>query len=153
MKLHKIKEITSGLVLLGLLQGCTTTAKIMDMVTPTPEYDYSSLYLRGSFSWWEADEKYKVVKVNDSKYSVMVDLVADGQPYDFKFSDKDWTPGLRCGYLDKTNDEILSVGVGVDANCDTPVDNFKFTPDSSGTYLFTIEFHNWNAPEVTITKI
>lgn len=135
-----------------ILSGCTTT-EIVDGQKSDSEYDYSTLYLRGSFSWWEAEEAYKVVKVSDSEFKVVVDLVADGQPYDFKFADKNWTNGLSCGYRDKDRDEEIVLGRSASVNCFTPVDNFKFLPDESGKYMFTLDFSGWGDPKLTVVKL
>lgn len=134
-----------------VLAGCSTTHQIMDMVKVNPEYQ--NLYLRGSFTWWEADPQFKVQPYADNQYSVAVELVADGQPYEFKFADENWSPGLSCGYKNKEDDEVLALGKIVDANCDTPVDNFKFTPPTSGKYLFIIDFSGWSSPEVKVVQI
>ena len=135
-----------------LLSGCTTTKSFVNTIT-SESYDYSELYLRGSFTWWEAEEKYKVVPFEDDTYRVTVSLVADGQPYDFKFADKGWSEGLSCGYLNKEKDEQLSLTDSVSANCNTPVDNFIFVPDESGDYIFEIDFSSWGPPQVSVKKL
>lgn len=138
-----------GLIL--LISGCTTTTTENEG-TSEPSFDYSTLYLRGSFSWWEADENYKVNKVSEKVFKVVVDLVADGQPYDFKFADKNWTNGLSCGFRDKEDDEIISLGKKVSVNCYTPVDNFIFVPEESGKYIFSIDFSGWGDPTLKVDR-
>lgn len=135
-----------------LMFSCTSTKTFVDNLSGDKP-DYSQLYLRGSFTWWEADEAYRVTEVQEHVYRVIVDLVADGQPYDFKFADKDWTSGLSCGYKNKNSDENLKVNLTVNANCDTPVDNFVFTPEESGKYIFQIDFNSWLDPKVTVLKL
>lgn len=147
----QLKQFLQIGVLSVFVTGCTTTHQIIDMVSDKP--DYSQLFLRGSFTWWEADPQYQVQNYANNQYSVAVELVADGQPYEFKFADENWSPGLSCGYKSKENDEILELGRIVDANCDTPVDNFKFTPPTSGKYLFIIDFSGWTSPEVKVVRI
>lgn len=149
--LKLLKTIYRGLLLTAFLSGCTTTHKIIDIVSDTPAYE--NLYLRGSFTWWEADPQFKVQEHAVKQYSVAVDLVADGQPYEFKFADESWSPGLSCGYKNKSQDEVLTLERVVEANCDTPVDNFKFTPPASGKYLFIIDFSGWSGPEVKVVQI
>ncbi len=146
------KNILLFVVLVVLLQGCASSKRIAKSLIEE-EPDYESLYIRGSFSWWEADEQYKVNYVGDNKYSVLVDLVADGQPYDFKFSDAIWSPELTCGYS-VADYEIVTEGVLATASCGkaASVDNFKFTPEVSGLYLFSITFSTWAPPKVLVTK-
>jgi len=117
------------------LTGCKTTGFTSILGAETSP-NWHSLYLRGVFTWWEADEKYKVEQISSTLYRANVELIADGQPYDFKFADKDWTPGTRCGFFNKASDEVLSEGKRAKANCDTPGDNFKFTPSTTGLYHF-----------------
>lgn len=146
------KKALSTTLLIGFLGACTSTTT--DEVRQSVDsYDYNTLFLRGSFSWWEADENYRVNEVSDGVYSVVVELVADGQPYDFKFADKDWTNGLSCGYRDKDSDEQIMLGKSVDVNCFTPVDNFIFIPEESGKYIFTLDFNTWGDPELTVNKL
>ena len=141
----------SGVATLLLLSACTTTTT--DIKQQSESFDYSTLFLRGSFSWWEADDKYKVISHGDSVYKVTVELVADGQPYDFKFADKDWTIGLSCGYKNQSDDENIQLNKSVSVNCHTPVNNFIFKPIVSGKYLFSIDFSNKNSPTLIVNKI
>lgn len=129
-----------------LLSGCASTA--IETLTQTKSYD--GLYLRGVFTWWEADEKYKLVEVSEQKYSTSIELIADGQPYDFKFSDAEWTPGFNCGYSSKTFDQVIKLGDSVSADCESTDENFRFTPNETGTYEFSIDFSGFGAPSVTI---
>ena len=104
----KLKSLFSTFLIAATLSGCSSTKTFVDgLDNDKPSYD--ELYLRGSFTWWEADEAYKVVKFDESIYRVVVELVADGQPYDFKFADKAWSEGLSCGYKDKVSDEYLAL--------------------------------------------
>ncbi|MDN4502299.1 hypothetical protein QX776_07785 [Alteromonadaceae bacterium BrNp21-10] len=129
------------------LSGCATSIlDKLDFKTP----DYSQLYLRGVFTWWEADEAYRVIKVTDTLYKASTKLVADGQPYEFKFVDKEWSEDLNCGYADKEMGEILQVNTPVIADCDGGQNNFKFTPEVSGEYTFFIDFEDSNNPLVYI---
>ena len=137
------------LVLLTVgLSGCATTA----IESLTKERSYDGLYLRGVFSWWEADEKYKLKEVSPQRYATQIELIADGQPYDFKFADALWTPGFNCGYQGKS-DQIISTGSVFRANCDSTDENFRFTPKESGTYQFIIDFGGFGAPKVEVLLI
>ena len=130
-----------------LLSSCAAT-KSAFVTAEIPNWD--QLYLRGVFTWWEAEEQYRVNQVEKNLYRVSVELVADGQPYDFKFADQDWTPGLRCGYAKKQQDQTLHLGKAVNANCDTQVNNFKFTPDQSGEFHFYFDAREQKQPSVYI---
>ena len=140
------------LLLILFISCCSSTTKENEG-SSEPSFDYGTLFLRGSFSWWEADENFKVNEVSKGVYRVIVELVADGQPYDFKFADKGWTNGLSCGFLDKEDDEIISLGKKVSVNCYTLVDNFIFIPEESGKYIFSIDFSGWGDPRLTVDKL
>ncbi|WP_158965325.1 hypothetical protein [Paraglaciecola sp. L3A3] len=136
------------LVTAALLNGCASTA----IVPFTQQDNYDTLYLRGVFTWWEADEKYKLVEMADQVYSTSIELIADGQPYDFKFADANWTPGLNCGFSRK-KDQVIVLGKSVSSNCDSTDENFRFTPTETGTFEFIIDFSGFGSPDVTVTKL
>jgi hypothetical protein len=135
-------------ILASLLSGCATN--VIDSFIK--ERNHDGLYLRGVFSWWEADEKYKLVELSDELYSTSIELIADGQPYDFKFADSNWTPGMNCGYANES-DRIINVGDSVSSNCETTDENFQFTPTETGIFQFTIDFSGYGAPKVIISNI
>ncbi|PKG97908.1 hypothetical protein [Paraglaciecola sp. MB-3u-78] len=132
----------------SLLSGCATN--VIDSFIK--EQNYDGLYLRGVFSWWEADEKYKLVERSDQVYSTTIELIADGQPYDFKIADATWSPGKNCGYASES-DKVIVVGDSVRSSCETTDENFRFTPDETGTFQFTIDFSGFGAPKVSIEII
>ncbi len=149
----KLKHLGAALLAAPMLLSCASSNLSFDsLIGEDNKEDWHTLYLRGVFTWWEADESFKVKQVKPELFMVSAELVADGQPYDFKFADKNWTPGLRCGYSNKEKDEELTLGSVSEANCDTPVDNFRFTPSESGTYNFYFDVKNQNAPLVYIKK-
>jgi hypothetical protein len=138
----------STVILASLLSGCATNV-IDSFIT---EQNYDGLYLRGVFSWWEADEKYKLVESSSQVFSTSIELIADGQPYDFKFADANWTPGMNCGYANES-DRVFVVGDSVRSDCETTDENFRFTPTETGTFQFTIDFSGFGAPKVSIEVI
>ncbi|MDU0353361.1 hypothetical protein RS130_04925 [Paraglaciecola aquimarina] len=143
------KNIFVSLILLTtILSGCASTA----IDTFTQEDNYDSLYLRGVFTWWEADEKYKLVEKSEQVYSTSIELIADGQPYDFKFADAEWTPGLNCGFYRK-KDQVIILGKAVSTNCESTDENFRFTPKETGTFEFTIDFSGFGSPDVIVNKL
>jgi hypothetical protein len=110
----------SVVILASLLSGCATN--VIDSFIKEKSYD--GLYLRGVFFLWGADEKYKLIELSDNVYSTTIELIADGQPYDFKFADSNWTPGLNCGYASES-DKVIVIGDTVNSNCEAADDNFR----------------------------
>ena len=94
----------------------------------------------------------KLQKIQGERYATTIKLIADGQPYDFKFSDADWSPGLNCGYLDQDNDQLVTLDQSVSSGCDTTDQNFKFIPSETGVYEFSIDFSDPAIPTVVINK-
>lgn len=135
-------------MLTSLVSGCATN--VIDSLNKEQSYD--GLYLRGVFSWWEADEKYRLVELSDLVYSTTIELIADGQPYDFKFADAEWTPGMNCGYANEW-DRVIVVGDSVKTNCESTDENFQFTPSETGHFRFTIDFSGFGSPKVSIYNV
>lgn len=132
-----------------LISGCA--ANTIPIFTATP--DYSSLYLRGVFTWWEADEKYKLIEISDDIFATKIRLIADGQPYDFRFADVHWSPDLNCGYVNANIDQIIELDKTVKANCKSKDENFQFTPLETGLYQFSIDFSGLIIPKVQVKFI
>lgn len=125
------------------VSGCATTGG---------ERDYSnSLYLRGQFAWWDALPEYKVNKVDAGLYRTEVELKADGQPYEFKFGDANWSSGSNCGYLSEKDDKVVTLDKPVKANCSSVFENFRFTPPENGVYGFYFDARG-EVPQVYIKK-
>lgn len=143
------KHIIGCTVALSLLGGCASN--ILDKIYQ-PAANHDDLYLRGAFTWWEADEAFRVRQVSDDIYMVKTELIADGQPYEFRFVDKNWSAGSNCGYQNKALDQVIVVNRPVVSNCDSTTENFKFTPPDSGEYEFYINFKQENHPTVYIKK-
>ncbi|GAB3026023.1 early set domain-containing protein [Bowmanella dokdonensis] len=134
------------LVLFATLLGCASQPEIAAPQTP------QELYLRGVFTWWEADENFKLQQVDDDLYKAEAELIADGQPYDFRFADSQWSSGANCGYLNKAQDEVVGLGKRVSATCHAVNNNFKFTPRETGVYEFFIDFSQPERPQVYIER-
>ena len=141
------RRIAFLIVLSMLVSGCSTT-----FVEQILEKDYESFYLRGVFTWWEADENYRVKLVEGKLYKASVKLIADGQPYDFKFADENYAPGYDCGSPVGTEGKVLVTGKSALAVCEEPGGNFQFTPEETATYDFFIDFTNEESPSVYILK-
>ncbi|WP_133471968.1 hypothetical protein [Paraglaciecola marina] len=146
--MNNIRSCISSVLLLLVFSGCATN--VIEEFAKDEGYD--KLYLRGVFSWWEADEQYKLKEVADQIYATRIDLIADGQPYDFKFADENWTPGLNCGYASDSN-IVVKLGSRNKANCESIDNNFIFTPTETGTFEFSIDFGGFGSPKVSIKQI
>lgn len=126
--------VVSLLLGLVILSGCSTSPNLQ-----ISEKTIENMYLRGVFTWWEADENFKLGLVDKKLYMASAKLIADGQPYDFKFADADWTPEYSCGSLHESG-QVLDILKNQFAKCGTNSGNFQFTPIESGTYNFFIDF-------------
>lgn len=119
-----------------LLSACTSSTRyIPDSVPEALHIQFNNMYLRGVFNWWEADPNYQFVQSNVG-WTVDVELIADGQPYDFRLSDTKWTPSQSCG--GKYKGQPVMLGSTVYLVCEQGSENLQFTPSSTGTYRFTI---------------
>jgi hypothetical protein len=135
-----------GAILIG---GCASSSGPVKQVTVGAATLDSPLYLIGSFNWWEVDEQYVLIKNGRDTYSTKVELIADGQPYDFIIADAKWSPGYTCGYRTKSKDHLLQLNEQVEADCTKRTNNFQFKPDENGVYQLTIDFSQ-STPNVLI---
>jgi hypothetical protein len=143
-KENNMKKVLGNLALVSVLAmtGCATTGG---------ERDYSqSLYLRGQFASWDALPEYKVKKVDTGVYRTEIELKADGQPYEFKFGDANWSADSNCGYLSEA-DKDVKLDTPVKANCSAGFENFRFNPPENGVYGFYFDVTG-ETPEVYIQK-
>ncbi|WP_026959443.1 hypothetical protein [Aliagarivorans taiwanensis] len=113
------------------------------------------VYLRGVFTWWDAEPQFKLqpVEGQENVWSATSPLdeplIADGQPYEWKFGDAAWQCGTNIGFLAGEGD--IALGERREANQCSAFDNFKFTPEEDGVYRF---FLDWTGeiPVVYIEK-
>ncbi|WP_088329281.1 hypothetical protein [Lacimicrobium sp. SS2-24] len=145
-----MKTLCRNAVQLLLILSVTACSSLPQVITP--EAPPEELYLRGVFNWWEAEESFKLYKISDRLYSAETELIADGQPYDFRIADADWSKGANCGYAEKATDEVIKLNREVGADCYTINNNFKFTPKETGVYQFLIDFSDVDAPRVKIRR-
>lgn len=121
------------------LTACATGGGGDDTANASGKDDLSkNVYLRGVFTWWDAEEQYKLTRVSEDLYMSKVELTADGQPYEFKFADASWTPGTNCGYLGE-DDKDIELGKKAMANCSSKFENFSFVPQETATYEFYLD--------------
>lgn len=119
-----------------LTSACTQTGQFPVYQEKQPEIVFSEWYLRGVFNWWEAKPGYKLKRGNNGWY-VDVELIADDQPYDFKFSNASWATGQTCGASYKG----LTIGLrqSMSLTCGAVSQNMRFTPPQTATYRFTVK--------------
>lgn len=131
--------------------GCTSTVNIREYLPlPQDNREYSEIYLRGVFNWWEAEPAYQLNADDNDAYFVDVKLIADGQPYDFRFADDVYSSENNCGAAAVTG-KTVSVGQSIALHCDASAGNLKFMPSETGTYRFLIQ--PGIAPDLIIKKL
>lgn len=112
----------------------------------------TKLYLRGSFSLWDYEPRYKLNRIDDKLYAAAVQL-EQNQTVELMFSAIDASQAYaNCGYLNSEH-YTLMLGRTVKASCsDIVLQNFQFKPPQTATYEFFIQFHPVNAPKVYVKK-
>jgi hypothetical protein len=145
-----IKRILT-LAMAGLLTACTSQISIND-VLPQQELD-RSIYLRGDFTLWDAEPQYQFKQVGPSLYQAQVKFSTPGKVYEFKIADADFSEGFNCGYSDsQPSGQSLTLGQSTRADCSTIYNYFSYTPAIKGSYIVSIDFSDYDEPQVTITK-
>jgi len=130
------------------LAGCAVPST-SDLFSSIPEKDYSNVYLRGVFNWWEVNESFKFELVDNDILAVEVELIADGQPYDFKVADSTWSPAFNCGLPAQTTP--IKLGVPVELYCYNDSLNLQFIPNETAVYRFELDVSNNQYPELKVT--
>jgi hypothetical protein len=130
-------KVTLVALAVGILSSCAVTVDTPeDNSTGWAPIQLGEIYLRGIFNWWEADPAYLLSKDPNNSYSVTIDLIADGQPYDFRLADEFWSPLKSCGAKKL---RAVSVNTPLTLYCAGNSQNLQFTPLVTGRYLFTVE--------------
>lgn len=139
------------LAIAGLLTACTSQISIND-VLPQQELD-KTIYLRGDFTLWDAEPQYQFAPVGPALYQAQVKFSTPGKVYEFKIADADFSEGYNCGYSDaQPAGQSLTLGQPAIADCNTIYNYFSFTPAIKGTYIVSIDYSDYDKPQVTITK-
>ncbi len=139
------------LAIAGLLTACTSQISIND-VLPQQELD-RTIYLRGDFTLWDAEPQYQFGPVGPALYQAQVKFSTSGKVYEFKIADADFSEGYNCGYSDaQPAGQSLTLGQPAIADCNTIYNYFSFTPAIKGTYIVSIDYSDYDKPQVTITK-
>lgn len=130
-----------------VLSACSTNSANRQASRVSAPIQYDDMYLRGVFNWWEASENYKFEAQSTDMYKASIELIADGQPYDFKVSDSKWTAYANCGQA--SSDEMI-LGDAVSLVCQENSLNLRFLPSETGTFDFYLDTSNPYVPELTI---
>ncbi len=136
--------------MLMLLSACTQTGSYPIYQEQKPEIVFSQWYLRGVFNWWEAKPAYQLQRGNN-QWFVDVELIADEQPYDFKFANASWTLSQTCG----GNYKGLVVGLNqaVTLSCAQQAENLQFIPQRTALYRFAVSGNTDTQITLTITQL
>lgn len=142
------------LAVVSLLTACSSQMQMPDMsdVLPSQQLD-KTMYLRGDFTLWDAEPQYQFEQVAPAIYQANVKFSTPGKVYEFKIADADFSEGYNCGYseLDPAGQSLI-LGQPVSADCNTIYNYFSFTPAIKGSYIVSIDYRNYDEPQVTITK-
>lgn len=147
-----MKKLLFILVTSALLSACSSRGgvSIPQLPSSQPKIAVQDLYLRGVFNWWEATPAYRF-KQDGSSWHVNVELIADGQPYDFKLADSQWTPSQSCG--GKYKGQPVMVNTEVFLTCEQSSETLQFTPSNTGTYRFSITDIGSDEVAIKITRL
>ncbi|QJR82803.1 hypothetical protein CA267_009425 [Alteromonas pelagimontana] len=136
---------------LVFLSACSSRGTVsIPGITEPPAIQFENLYLRGVFNWWEANDPYKLTR-GKGGWFVDVELIADGQPYDFRLSDAYWTPDQTCGAEYKGQMALLATAAYLD--CGAESENLQFTPQSTGTYRFAFSPADAGEVRLLVTRL
>ncbi len=142
------------LAAVSLLTACSSQIQMPDMsdVLPSQELD-KTMYLRGDFTLWDAEPQYQFTQVAPAIYQANVKFSTPGKVYEFKIADADFSEGYNCGFSESYPEgQSLVLGQPVTADCNTIYNYFSFTPAIKGSYIVSIDYRNYDEPQVTITK-
>lgn len=148
--MSEFSKLSFLLVVAALVSACSSSVSTHSLVEQVEGKDFSNMYLRGNFTWFEVDENYKLLATSSNTYEVTINLIADGQPYDFKVADPHWSMRLNCG----TGFEMaaLELDVTYDLVCAADSLNLQFKPSETADYIFTLDASDQDIPTLTVTR-
>lgn len=132
-----------------VLSACSSRSA-QELIGIQANKTYPDMYLRGVFNWWEADPAYKLAQVSATKYELTIELIADGQPYDFKVADGQWRAEYNCGLPQM--DQLIEIGSKVELVCQQNSLNIQFIPDATAMFLIQFDTSGYS-PTLRIKKI
>lgn len=146
----RLNKLIIVLICVSTLGACASSGTSSLFEKP-PLKDYSNMYLRGNFSWFEANENFKLVAISNEEYAVVTELIADGQPYDFKVADAQWSMTLNCGNSFKSYP--VKLDKSYELVCASDSLNLQFTPSETGRYQFILDVSDNDRPSLRIEKV
>lgn len=147
-----MRELTKLLMVafsLVLLSACSTQSA-RNLISFEPDKNYQDMYLRGVFNWWEASEQFKLMRISPESYAITIELIADGQPYDFKVANASWTPEFNCGF--EYAPSRVELYDAVTLICEQTSQNIQFVPAETGLFTFEFNISDNSEPKLIITK-
>lgn len=147
-----MRSVVIFITVVLFISGCATPIPL-SIGGINSDRDFDSMYLRGIMNWWEASEPYKLIKSETDKdvYILQIELIADGQPYDFKIADSTWNNELNCG--SEFGEQSIRLGKKKNLYCAGDSANLKFTPEQTGQYQFSFDVSSNRTPTIRIEKI
>lgn len=131
-----MRRIISIVVLILSIASCSTNNNSGTQGASVSPVNMNTLYLRGVFNWWEALPAYQFSPLENGVWTVDVELIADGQPYDFRLSDEHWTPSQSCGGAIQS--QPIMLGAQSILVCKQSSQNLQFTPAVTAVYRFEV---------------
>lgn len=147
--LSNLIKLATLLISLQVLVGCASSGS--NSFGISTQNDYSNMYLRGVFNWWEVNEAFKLMPMSSDQYAATIELIADGQPYDFKVADSNWTMTLNCG--NEFGSVPMKLSKKVYLVCASDSINLQFTPSETGFFQFILDVSDNDEPELSIKRI
>ncbi|PKI01167.1 hypothetical protein [Glaciecola sp. 33A] len=147
--MHKFTKLLVVAFSLVVLSACSTQSA-RNLISFEADKNYQDMYLRGVFNWWEASDQFKLTRISPEFYTITIELIADGQPYDFKVANASWTPEFNCGF--EYSPRRVELYDAVELVCEQTSQNIQFVPADTGLFTFEFDISNNNEPELTITK-
>jgi len=133
-----------------LLIGACAVPTPNDVSQNNIEKNYEGMYLRGVFNWWEANEAFRFQRIDANTMSVDIELIADGQPYDFKLADNTWSPAFNCGLPSEKMPLVLEGKQAL--YCFSDSLNLQFIPPETAIYRFEFDTSDSESPALTIRR-
>ena len=109
-----------------------------------------TLYLRGDFTLWDAEPQYRLIQTQPGVSAAKANFPIPGKVYEFKIADNKWSEGYNCGYKSEGQ---LTLGVPLNADCNTVYNYFSFKPSRKGWYEIQFDYRNPQQPKVLLVKL
>jgi hypothetical protein len=148
--MHKCMKLTIVAFSLVALSACSTRSA-RELISFESNKNYQDMYLRGVFNWWEATDQFKFNRVSPDLYTITIELIADGHPYDFKVADASWTSEFNCGL--QYSARRIELYDPVELICEQASQNIQFVPSDTGLFTFELDISEQIEPKLTITRV